>query len=97
MEQPNGVNMKNILPILIIAVAAMVSGCQSEETRSVEWYRAPENKVAFEAKLAECKNNPGELKNTPNCVNAFKAFELNFLKGGKFEKVREPEFGFGKK
>lgn len=96
MEQPNGVNMRNILPILMIAVAMMVSGCQSEETRSVEWYRAPENKAAFEAKLAECKSNPGELKNTPNCVNAFKAFELNFLRGGKFEKIKEPTFGFAK-
>ena len=77
-----------------MATAVMAFGCQSEETRSVEWYRAPENKTALEAKLAECKNNPGELKGTPNCVNAFKAFELNFLQGGKFEKVREPEFGF---
>ena len=89
--------MKRIVPIITVVAAILVCGCQSEETRSVEWYRAPENKAAFEAKLAECKNNPGELKNTPNCVNAFKAFELNFLQGGKFEKVREPEFGFGNK
>ena len=86
--------MKRIAFIITMVAAILVCGCQSEETRSVEWYRAPENKAAFETKLAECKNNPGELKNTPNCVNAFKAFELNFLQGGKFEKVREPEFGF---
>lgn len=78
-----------------IMFISTLAGCgKAEETRSVEWYRTPENKAAFEAKLAECKNNPGELKDTPNCVNAFKAFELNFLQGGKFEKVREPEFGF---
>lgn len=85
--------MRKVLSVLFLVLAALAFGCQSEETRSVEWYRAPENKAAFEAKLAECRNNPGELRDTPNCVNAFKAFDLNFT-GGTFEKVKEPEFGF---
>lgn len=42
------------------------SVCKAEETKTVEWYLKPENKVALETKLAECKNNPGELWNTPN-------------------------------
>lgn len=46
-------------------------GCEKkEETKTVDWYMAPENKAAFEAKLKECRNNPGELGNTPNCQNA---------------------------
>lgn len=90
------------LPLAALLAAAIIipifTGCdKAEETRSVEWYRAPENKPAFDNKIAECKNNPGELRNTPNCVNAFKAAELNFLQGGKFEKVKEPEFGFRNK
>ena len=31
---------------------------------------APENKAAYEAKLAECRNNSGGLKDDPNCINA---------------------------
>ena len=85
--------------ILTLTLAAFcLPGCdKAEKTHSVEWYRAPENKAAFEAKLAECKNNPGELKNTPNCINAQKAFDLNFLQGGTYKKTVEPEFGFKKK
>lgn len=79
--------------ILLVLSGLSVVGCSSEETKTVEWYVKPENKAALDAKLAECKNNPGELGNTPNCVNARKAFEQIFL-GGKFEKVKEPDYGF---
>lgn len=65
------------------------SVCKAEETKTVEWYLKPENKVVLETKLAECKNNPGELWDTPNCVNARKAFEKRSI-SGRFEKVREP-------
>lgn len=50
--------MKRFFVILALASIPLLAGCKSEETRSVEWYRAPENKAAFEAKLAECKKNP---------------------------------------
>ena len=76
----------------------MLSACGSgEETRTVEWYLMPENKAAWEEKLAQCRNNPGELGNTPNCVNARKAFDRQFLRGGENKPTIEPEFGFGKK
>lgn len=49
-------------------------GCdKKEEVKTVDWYMAPENKAAYEAKLAECRNNPGELDDDPNCKNAFSA------------------------
>lgn len=76
--------MKRLLIATLVASLLPFSfiGCSKvEDTHSVEWYRAPENRVAFEAKLAECKSNPGELKDTPNCINAFQAFELNFIHG----------------
>ena len=85
-----------ILLSVAITLALSIFGCNTEETRSVEWYLKPEHKAALDAKLAECKNNPGELKDTPNCINARAAAERIFL-GGKFEKVREPDFGFGSK
>ena len=56
-------------------------------------YQDPANEAALNAKLAQCKENPGELRDTPNCINARKAFQ-NIFKGGKFEKVKEPTFGF---
>lgn len=87
--------MKKILFILLCGAFAL-AGCSSEETKTVECYMNPANKPALDAKLAECKNNPGQLKDTPNCVNARAAAEKIFL-GGKFGKVKEPDFsGFGK-
>ena len=39
-----------------------------EQTRTVEWYL--QNKAELKKKIAECADNPGELGNTPNCINA---------------------------
>lgn len=61
----------------------------AEETKTVSWYAAPANKAALDAKLAECKNNPGELRDTPNCINARAASE-KLATSGSFEKVQEP-------
>ena len=74
----------------LTALALSLLACKSEETKTVEWYLKPENKPALEAKIAECKNNPGELEKTPNCVNARRAYEKKFF-SGKFEKVEEPK------
>ena len=87
--------MKKRLLLLAGFLALALTGCDDEKTKTVEWYLQPENKPALDAKLAECRNNPGELKKTPNCVNARKAAERKFM-GGKYDKVKEPEFGFGK-
>ena len=63
---------KKIIPLVLIALFLLpVIGCEKkEETKTVDWYMVPENEAAFKAKLAECRNNPGELGNTPNCKNA---------------------------
>lgn len=69
---------------LLMALAVMplaFTGCEKkEETKTVDWYMAPENKAAFEAKLKECRNNPGELEKTPNCQNAALAQHKLFSK-----------------
>ena len=88
--------MKKLYLMMILVGMALVfplTACNAEETKTVEWYMKPENKTALDTKLAECRNNPGELKDTPNCVNARQAAERIF-KGGTFEKVREPKYGF---
>ena len=74
-----------VLTMLVLSFSV----CKAEETKTVEWYLKPENKVALETKLAECKNNPGEVWETPNCVNARMKKKKRTL-GGKFQKVQEP-------
>ena len=87
---------KIVLAPLVALMMFSVTGCNAEETRTVEWYLQPENKAVWEAKLEECRNNPGELEKTPNCINARKAFDQNF-RGGEFKPTREPTFGFDRK
>ncbi len=64
-----------------LAVAALVSfaltGCFEDSAKEtgpvhdVEWFKAHNNER--QVKLEECANNPGELKDTPNCLNALEA------------------------
>jgi len=60
---------------LMGAPAAFAEGQQGKDSKphTVDWYMAPENKAALEAKLKECRNNPGELKDTSECQNAVQA------------------------
>ncbi len=82
----------NKLVIAAAVVGIMILGaCNSnaEETHTVEWYLASENAEALDAKIRECRNNPGELQNTPNCINARQAFQKRST-SGRFQKVEEP-------
>ena len=67
---------------------------QAEEVKTVDWYKLPENKAALEAKLEECRNNPGQLENTPNCKNARAAHSELFMNGGTYQKVKKPNYDF---
>ena len=66
---------RNIAVVFLMSVA--LAGCfdkePSEETMTVEWYM--ENGPARAEKLSQCNDNPGELKETPNCQNAVRAEE----------------------
>ena len=62
------------LTLCLIAIA-LLPGCKEDEStstsgnvRTVEWFKShtSERKTV----LAECRDNPGELSLTPNCVNA---------------------------
>lgn len=84
--------------ILVSVSSLMLAGCfeddtPSETTRSVEWYQ--EHAVEREDKLKECANNPGELENTPNCVNALQAARLE--SSGSLRNVEIPPLQFGKR
>lgn len=66
---------KLTLTLATIGLLTVLSGCKEEKpvdvVQSVEWYT--EHKTERAEVLAKCQNNPGELANTPNCVNASRA------------------------
>lgn len=51
---------EKIIPLMLVGLFLLPAiGCEKkEETKTVDWYMAPENKAVFEAKLKECRNNP---------------------------------------
>ncbi|WP_273794948.1 EexN family lipoprotein [Brucella intermedia] len=56
-------------PTAVFLTIALVVGCSNgEKTYSVEDFLADEA-LLFEH-VEKCRNNPGELGQTPNCVNA---------------------------
>lgn len=67
--------MKRI--ILPLIIASTLTGCkqeQAEVVQSVSWYK--ENTIERAERLAQCRANPGELSDTPNCINAEQAESL---------------------
>ncbi len=69
--------MKKIIGILSLIIT--LTGCfeetpKKEEVHTVDWFQ--KNKVEMNNTLKRCRDNPGELKNTPNCMNAKQAKHL---------------------
>lgn len=65
---------------IVVIFAAIGSGCTQEAappkaTHTVDEYLAKPK--VMEAKLRECANNPGELRNTPDCINVKAAAQQN--------------------
>jgi len=58
---------KNVVMLLTAALALTLAGCK-EKVHTVEWFK--EHEAEREAQLAKCQSNPGELAETPNCINA---------------------------
>jgi hypothetical protein len=63
---------KNVLIFVIFGTLSFLVGCGDkkllEPTQTVDWYKS--HHAELKDVLAKCKNNPGELAATPNCVNA---------------------------
>jgi hypothetical protein len=61
--------------LLLIAVVAGLAGCNEAEpsrpTKTVGWFFDHRDELAVVLKA--CRDNPGELAKTPNCVNAAEA------------------------
>jgi hypothetical protein len=56
------------LVLLILGVSLFGCSKQPERTYSVDELMA--NQTLLSDLIAKCKSNPGELRATPNCVNA---------------------------
>lgn len=57
--------------LLFLVLSCIFTASFAAEVQTVDWYKA--NKTERKAVLATCRNNPGELAKTPNCVNASRA------------------------
>ncbi|EMG51301.1 hypothetical protein WYI_23075 [Ochrobactrum sp. CDB2] len=56
-------------PFVNFLIIGMLTGCsQAEKTYSVDDFLA--NDALLAEHVEKCRNNPGELGQTPNCVNA---------------------------
>lgn len=66
--------MRVILAMLSIGTMIGITACHKEKVHDVEYYKnnTDERKQAIEA----CRNNPGELRGSPNCMNAFQAEKI---------------------
>ncbi|WP_025038375.1 EexN family lipoprotein [Bradyrhizobium sp. DOA9] len=61
--------------ILVIAVTAALTGCNETETRqqtkTVGWFF--DHRDELQATQKACRDNPGERRSTPDCINANEA------------------------
>jgi outer membrane lipoprotein SlyB len=67
--------------ILSGVIAAMIfgfAGCNNQTVNTVDYYKTHDTER--EAKITECKNNPGGMKDDPNCINAFVAHSQGGIK-----------------
>lgn len=63
--------MRKIFMTALVAGAALLSACNEEtnkEVKTVQWYTEHPQERAAQLKI--CANNPGQLKDDPNCINA---------------------------
>lgn len=72
--------MRTAITVLLIAGSCCLFGCKDEkEVKTVQWYR--DNPAELQKQYDICRNNPGQLKDDLNCVNAMQAKSMDI--GGK--------------
>ncbi|MBQ9259343.1 MAG: EexN family lipoprotein [Neisseriaceae bacterium] len=64
---------------LMIVATAFLAACgekqPTEEVHTVEWFKQPENSTVAGETLYKCRNDPGTLGQTPNCINVEQALK----------------------
>ncbi len=73
--------------VLVLIVVLLITGCNDEvaftPANSVEWYES--NPDEMKAMVKRCADNPGELKDAPNCVNARNAMRKQASRRSKLD------------
>ncbi|TAI66864.1 EexN family lipoprotein [Bradyrhizobium sp. Leo170] len=74
--------MKTRLAIVLVTVATAFTGCndanKGQEAKTVGWFLDHRDEFAID--LKSCRDNPGERRNTPDCINANEARKKAFVK-----------------
>ena len=74
--------MKTRLAILLLTGATALVGCndadKGQQAKTVGWFL--DHRDELTTALKACRDNPGELAKTPNCVNANEARKKAFVK-----------------
>jgi len=87
--------MKKILfTILLLVTSFTLAGCSEEKEKIYTVTEFAENNDLRKEWMAKCKENPGELRMTPNCTNAFagqKKSDLDELRRKSEEARRQIE------
>lgn len=65
--------MKKIALMIVATAFLAACGKSAEEVHTVDWFKQAENKAVLEDTVKACKNDPGTLGKTPNCINAEEA------------------------
>jgi len=66
--------------VVCLFLGIMLVGC-NEPTRDKEYYLSHRDEL--KQKITQCGKNPGELANTPNCINAKDALFKIMMTEGK--------------
>jgi hypothetical protein len=81
--------MKKI--IYVFTLALLFAGCSKmEPVQNVDWYKEHANEL--KAMLEKCKNNPAELSENKNCINAAEAKSSLVWGSNKFNNPPVLEF-----
>jgi len=64
--------------IIVLAFLLTACGSDSEPVYDVQYYM--DNPDIRKETVEKCNNNPGELSNTPNCINAALAYRRSGYK-----------------
>lgn len=68
-KQANSRVKWNIVQVMALTCTFMIYGCAPvQEPKTVTYYK--EHRAEREAMLARCGEDPGQLRGTPDCINA---------------------------
>jgi hypothetical protein len=62
--------------MMVLAASFILTACAKEpidDVHTVEWFLEPDNIETLLSIRDLCKNNPGEYKDKPNCINSAEA------------------------